>query len=144
MARPAAKAEITWAETDALAGGTVEVFRYRVKVDNSNLYLRGGPRELEHVGYHGMVYIDSRSHVVRRITQVADDVPKSSPIRDSLVSADYDYAAINGQEYLLPIGAQIAVRRGSHKASLELNTIRFRDFHRFKSTATIVPVSGQP
>ena len=136
--RPAAKSEISWFETDALGGGTVQVFKYRIAKENSNLFLRGSPREVVLVGYHGMVYIDSASHAVRRITQIADEVPKSSTIRESIVSADYDYVSISGQQYLLPIGAQIALRRGSHKSKLELNQIRFRDFHRFRSTSRIL------
>jgi hypothetical protein len=90
------------------------------------------------VGYHGMVYIDSATHGVRRILQIADDVPKNYPIHGSLISADYDYASISDQEYLLPKGAQIVLRRSSNKNKLELNQIRFRDFHRFRSTARIL------
>ncbi|MFC5862748.1 VWA domain-containing protein [Acidicapsa dinghuensis] len=136
--RPAAKAEITWVESDALGDGTVQVFKYRVAKENSNLTLRSGPMEVFLVGYHGMVYIDSATHVVRRITEIADDVPKKSLIRESLVSADYDFVSINNQQYLLPVGAQIVVRRGSLRSTLELNQIRFRDFHRFVSTSRIL------
>lgn len=144
--RPAAKSEISWVETDALGDGTVQVFKYRVAKENSNLSLRGGPLEVFLVGYHGMVYIDSATHVVRRITQIADEVPRKSPIRESLISADYDYVSISGQQYLLPIGAQIVVRRGGPRSKLELNQIRFRDFHRFRSTARILssPPTSEP
>jgi hypothetical protein len=85
-----------------------------------------------------MVYIDSATHGVRRITQIADEVPKRYPIHEALLSADYDYASISGQQYLLPIGAQIILRKGSSKNKLELNQIRFRDFHRFRSTSRIL------
>jgi VWFA-related protein len=143
--RPAAKSEISWLETDALGDGTVQVFKYRVAKENSNLVLRASSIQVIRVGYHGTVYIDSATHVVRRITQIADEVPKRSPIHESLVSADYDYISISGEQYLLPIGAQIVVRRGSHTSKLELNQIRFRDFHRFRSTSTILsstPISA--
>jgi len=136
--RPAAKPEISWFETDALGDGTVQVFKYRVVKENSNLFLRGSSTQVVLVGYHGMVYIDSATHGVRRITQTADDVPKNYPIHDAFVSADYGYVSISGQQYLLPIGAQIILRRGSHMSKLELNQIRFGDFHRFRSTARIL------
>ena len=136
--RPAAKAEISWLETDALGDGTVQVFKYRVAKENSNLALRGGDNQVVLVGYHGIVYIDSATRGVRRITQIADEVPKRYPIHEALVSADYDYVAINGLQYLLPIGAQIVLRRGSQKSKLDLNQIRFRDFHRFRSTSRIL------
>jgi len=136
--RPSAKPEISWFETDSLGGKTVQVFKYRVARENSNLYLRGGSTQVVLVGYHGMVYIDSARHGVRRITEIADEVPKGYPIRETLVSADYDYVSIGGQQYLLPIGAQIILREWSRRAKLELNQIRFSDFHRFRSTARIV------
>jgi VWFA-related protein len=136
--RPEAKAEISWYETDALGDGTVQVFKYRVAKENSAFFLRAGSMDVFLVGYHGLVYIDSTSHVVRRITQIADDVPKDSPIHESLLSADYDYASISGEQYLLPIGAQIVVRRRGRNRKLELNQIRFRDFHRFRSTSRIL------
>ncbi len=144
--RPAAKAEISWLETDALGDGSVQVFKYHIAKENSNLYLRAGPTEVVLVGYHGMVYIDSATHGVRRVTQVAEDVPKGFPIRESLVSADYDYVPIGGQQYLIPIGAQIIMRKGSNKNKLELNQIRFSDFHRFRTTMKILssgPSSAQ-
>ncbi len=143
--RPAAKAEFSWSETGALGDGTVQVFKYRVAKENSNLSLRVGPMQVIFVGYHGMVYIDSATHGVRRITQIADDVPKKYPIHEAFLSADYDYASISGQQYLLPIGAQIILRKGSSKSRLELNQIRFRDFHRYRSTSRILsstPVSA--
>ncbi len=136
--RPEAKTEISWYETDALGDGTVQVFKYRVAKENSAFFLRAGSTDVFLVGYHGLVYIDSTSHVVRRITQIADDVPKDSPIHESLLSADYDYASISGEQYLLPIGAQIVVRRRGRNRKLELNQIRFRDFHRFRSTSKIL------
>lgn len=135
--RPAAKADISWFENDALDNGTIQVFKYSVAKENSNLYLRGGDNEVVRVGYHGMVYIDSASGDVRRITQIADDVPKHYPIYGTLISTDYDYVSIGGQKYLLPIGAQVVLRH-SHKGRLELNQIAFSDFHRYRSTSRIV------
>ncbi|MGB6690495.1 MAG: hypothetical protein WBE76_21885 [Terracidiphilus sp.] len=136
--RPSAKAEISWFETDSLGDGTVQVFKYRVAKENSNLFLRASSTQVVLVGFHGMVYIDSATHGVRRITQIADEVPKNYPIHETLVSTDYDYVSIGGRQYLLPIGAQIVLRKGSRKTRLELNQIRFSDFHRFRSTARIV------
>jgi hypothetical protein len=144
--RPASKAEISWFENDALGGATVQVFKYRVAKENSNLSLRAGSMQVVLVGYHGMVYIDSATGEVRRITQIADDVPKGYPIYETLVSTDYDYASIGGQKYLLPIGAQVILRERSHRGRLELNQIRFADFHRFRSTLRILsstPASQQ-
>jgi VWFA-related protein len=139
--RPASKAEIEWTESGTLRGGVVQVFKYRVARENSNLSLRVGPTEVITVGYHGMVYIDSATHSVRRITESADDVPRTFPIRAALLTADYDYVAIGGQQYLVPIGAQVILRKGRHE--MDLNQIRFRNFHRFRSSAKILSVEPE-
>ena len=134
--RPASKAEITWYQTGTLGDDTVQIFKYRVAKKNSNLGLRVGPTELAVVGYHGLIFIDSATHGVRRITETADDVPRRFPIREALVSADYDYVTIGSQQYLVPIGAQVILRKG--RRLIELNQIRFRDFHRFRSSMKIL------
>ncbi|MDE3188053.1 MAG: VWA domain-containing protein [Acidobacteriota bacterium] len=134
--RPASKAEIVWTATDVLGNGTVEVFKYRIAQENSSLNLRVGPTEVVTVGYHGLVYIDSTTHGVRRITEIADSVPRKFPIHEAFVSADYDYVSIGDRNYLLPIGAQVILRRGSHR--LDLSQIQFRSFHRFGSTSKIL------
>lgn len=138
--RPASKAEIVWIETGVLGDGTVQVFKYRVARESSNLTLRAGPKEVITVGYHGLVYIDSATHGVRRITELADDVPRKFPIHAALVSADYDYVSIGGQDYLVPVGAQVILKRGRHET--DLNQIRFRNFHRFRSTMKILADSS--
>ena len=135
--RSSAKPEISWFENDKLGDRTVQIFKYRVAKENSNLTLRASSQEVVSVGYHGMVYVDAATGEVRRITQITDDVPKHYPIYQTLISTDYDHVSIGDQQYLLPIGAEIVLRR-SHKGSLELNQIHFSDFHRFRSVSRIL------
>jgi hypothetical protein len=134
--RSSSKAEITWKETGVLNNGTVQVFDFRVAQANSKLNLRVSATEVITVGYHGLVYIDSATHSVRRITEIADDVPKKYPIHATSVSADYDYISIGGRDYLMPVGAQIVLKKGRNETAL--NEIGFRDFHRFGSTSRIM------
>ena len=44
---------------------------------------------------------------------------------------DYDYIAINGHDYLLPVSAEMRLAIGKHQAVL--NTIEFRNYRRFGS-----------
>jgi VWFA-related protein len=134
--RPSSKAEFKWKETDMLAEGTVQVFDYRVEQENSTLNIRTSSNEVVKVGFHGQVVIDSATRNVRRISQVVDTVPKGFPVHATLVSVDYDYVAINNHDYLLPVGAQIILRRGRREA--DMNEIEFRNFRRFGSTLRIL------
>lgn len=49
---------------------------------------------------------------------------------------DYDYVAINGHDYLLPVSAEMRLLIGRHLAVL--NTIEFRNYRRFGSNMRIL------
>jgi len=119
-----------------LGDGTVQVFDYRVPAENSTFNLRASSNDVITVGYHGQVFIDTTTRMVRRITQVADNLPVKYLIREASVSVDYDYVVINNHDYMLPIGAQVILRKG--RQELDLNEIEFRNFHRFGSTMKIL------
>jgi len=134
--RPASKAEFQWKETGMLGDGVVQIFDYRVARENSIFNLRVGSNEVITVGYHGQVFIDSDTRAVRRITEIVDDVPDKFPIRGVTVSVDYDYVAINNHDYMLPVGAQVLLRKGRREE--DLNEIDYRNFHRFGSNSRIL------
>jgi len=134
--RPASKAEFQWKETGMLEDGVVQVFDYRVARENSTFVLRGSSDKVITVGYHGQVFIDNATRIVRRINQVVDDVPAKFPIQAVSVSVDYDYVVINNHDYMLPIGAQVTVKKSRHET--DLNEIAYRDFRRFSSTSKII------
>ena len=134
--RPESKADFTWKKTGILGDETVQVFDYRVASENSTFHLRTASDVVITVGYHGQVFIDSATRSVRRITEEADDVPKKCLIHAASMSVDYDYVMINKHDYLLPVGAQIMLRKGRRET--DLNEIEFRDFHRFGSNARIL------
>ena len=103
--RPESRTDFQWKETGVLHNGTVQVFDYRVARVNSIMNVGVGLTAL--VGCHGQVFIDSATHGVRRITMVADDVPKKSRLLAASVSVDYDYVGINNRDYLMPVSAEI-------------------------------------
>ena len=132
--RPSSKTDFHWKETGELGDETVQVFDYHVSRANSILDVGAGTTTW--VGCHGKVFIDSATRGIRRITMVADDIPKSSRVHATSISVDYNYVAINHHDYLLPIAAQIEV---SHdRRETDLNQIHFHNFHRFSSTAKLV------
>jgi VWFA-related protein len=133
---PSAKADFKWKETDTLGNGTVQVFDYNVAKANSAFSV-GGPNGLQpNVNFHGKVYIDSATHSVRRVTLIADDLPKDFPTRATTIIVDYDYVSINAHDYLMPISAEVSLLEGRHEALL--NTIEFRDYRRFGSNVKIL------
>jgi hypothetical protein len=132
--RPSSKTEFQWKETGLLGDGTVQVFDYHVTRAHSILNVGGDKTTF--VACHGQVFVDSATRGVRRITMVADDVPKASRVHAASVSVDYDYVAIKDHDYLLPVSAQVEVNHD--RGASDLNQIEFRNFHRFSSTARLL------
>ena len=137
-----ANAEFQWKETDALGTGTVQVFDYHVDQKNSEFAVVGMNNKEVMVGFHGQVFIDPVAHNVRRITLIADDLPKDFPTHYTSIAVDYDYVLINTHDYLMPISAQLRLQQGRHEAVQ--NSIEFRNYRRFGSSMRIVDTGAQP
>lgn len=132
---PSSKADFKWRETAALGSGTVQVLDYRVARENATIAL-GETNRRVFVGFHGLVYIDSATMGVRRITLNADDVPRDFSLRSSSMTVDYDYVAIGTHDYLVPVQASVGVTQGKRKAVL--NEIVFRNYKRYASQTKIM------
>jgi hypothetical protein len=74
--------------------------------------------------------------MVRRMTKEADHAPPKYPIQAALISVDYDFVVLNDHDYMLPISAQVILKRGNRQ--LDMNEIRFRNFRRFGSNLRIL------
>jgi hypothetical protein len=133
---PTAQAEFKWKETDTLGNGTVQVFGYHVPVDNSKFYITGSNNMEIKVAFHGLVYIDTATHSVRRVTLIAEDIPKDFPTHSSAMAVDYDYVVINTHDYLVPVGAEVSLKQGKHEAVM--NTMEFRNYRRYGSNLRIL------
>ena len=135
---PAANAEFEWKEKGMLGGAAVDVFTYRVGQKDSKFSVTALPDMPLLVAFHGMVYIDSATRSVRRISIEAEDIPEKSPVHASAVTIDYGYVAINNHDYLMPVHGQMNMQLG--KREKIQHRIEFRDYHRFGSEARIVGV----
>lgn len=133
---PSSKTEFHWKETGTLGDGTgnVQVLTFRVDHENASLDLSEG-NETVGVGFHGLVYIDSTTSGIRRITLEADGLPRTFAMHAASMTVDYDYVAIGGRDYLLPVRSSVGLQR--HHKKLELNEIVFRNYRRFSSRTKI-------
>ncbi|MGA2651583.1 MAG: VWA domain-containing protein [Terracidiphilus sp.] len=129
--RESSKAEFKWKEAASLNGAMVQVFDYRVDRGNSSFSVTGLDGKQMIVGFSGQVFIDSNTRRVRRVTLKADDLPANIPTQSTAMDVDYDYVAINGLKYLMPVSAELDVKKGPREALT--NTMEFRDFKRFGS-----------
>ncbi len=133
---PSAKAKFTWKESDVLDGQPVQVFAFQVAAANSNFDLTGPNNSQHAVAFHGLLYLDTATRSVRRITIDADDIPETLLVRASSISVDYSWVMINNHDYLLPIRGAVSLREGRHQAVL--NEFEFRNYRRFGSQIRIL------
>jgi VWFA-related protein len=133
---PSSKTEFTWKEAGSLGdgGATLQVLSYRVARENATLDLSESNNTIG-VGFHGLVYIDAATGGVRRITVQADNLPRDFSMHAAAMTVDYDYVAIAGRDYLLPVSSTVSLLR--HRKQLELNEIAFRNYRRFASRTKI-------
>lgn len=133
--RLSSKADFQYRENATLGSGTVLVLSYRVARENSNFGLSDSNQQIS-VGFHGLVYIDSLTSSVRRITVEADSVPGNFSLRSTSITVEYDYIAIGTHDYLVPIRAEVSLTQGKRKGIL--NEIEFRNYKRYASQAKII------
>ena len=112
----------------------MQVLSYRVARENATIVLKHGSDQLG-VGFHGLVYIDAATGGVRRVTLQADGLPSTFAYRSAAMTVDYDYVAIAGRDYLLPVHSTVTLQRG--RRQVELNEITFRNYRRFASRTKI-------
>jgi hypothetical protein len=131
-----AQTEFKWKETDTLGNGTVQVFNYHVPQANSGFFITGSNNLEIKVAFHGLVFIDAATHSVRRVTLIAEGIPKEFPTHSSAMAVDYDYVVINAHDYLVPVSAEVSLRQGKHEAVM--NTMEFRNYRRYGSNLRIL------
>ena len=85
--------------------------------------------------YTGYIHIDPASLSVRRLILAADQLPDKFPIRESVLSIDYDYVPIGGQQFIVPVQATLFVREKAHY--LRKNEITFSNYRKFTAESKI-------
>jgi len=134
---PEVKAEFAWKELASIGDHTCQVFSFHVEAKKSKYALRAGSNGAlrRNVGFHGVVYIDSNSYSVRRVSIEAENVPVSFPVTASSLWVDYDLMQVGDHDYMLPVSAEVLARTGKHR--MTRNEITFRDYRRFGAESSI-------
>ena len=132
---PTSKAEFQWKETDLLNDDPVQVFEYRVKLENSSFSITASNSQMLKVGFRGLVYLDETTRAVRRLTMEATDIPEDFPTRFAVFSLDYDYVAIGDHDFLMPSSGSVKV--GTGKKMVVLNEFEFKNYHKLGAESTI-------
>ena len=131
---PETQAEFTWDRWGKLRGRIVHVFTYKVAQSRSQWHINYDKRLDIIAGYTGLLYVDKDSPMIHRVTLQAQDIPVSFPIQQASTILDYDVANISGNDFILPLRAEVRMREGK---MLIRNEVEFRMYRKFGAEATI-------
>jgi hypothetical protein len=128
------KADFAWLRWATLRGKRAHVIAYRVGQANSEWRI-SYQRSLDYVpGYKGLIYVDSDTGMVMKVTLEAEGIPPSFPIQQASQTLDYDYIDIAGQPFMLPLRSEMRMRESKLLAK---NEVEFRMYRKFGAEAVI-------
>ena len=104
-------------------------FAYHVDQSRSQWHITyANPRMDIIPAYHGLIFVDPKSHAVLRVTLTADNIPATFPIHSVETILDYDYADISGHTFLLPIKDETLSRLDDVLSKLETEFHNYRKY----------------
>jgi hypothetical protein len=131
--RPEAAAKYKWAGRAMTGGVLCDVFDLDVPLERSNFVLTFNMRQ-EVAGFHGRVFVDEDSGLVRRIVMQGAGLPKDFGLQSPTFSLEYGMVHIAGDDHLLPLRSVLQVRQGKQVVR---NETTFRDYLKFDAASEI-------
>jgi hypothetical protein len=133
--KPESKTTLVWERWATLRGRRMHKIVYRVDQKNSefSVYDQGSGRHLV-AGYHGEVFVDAETKAVMRIQLTLDGL-ENFPVRHVDQTLDYDFVDISGQQFVLPVRAELNSRMVDYQSQ---NVTEFRRYSKFGAEATII------
>jgi hypothetical protein len=141
---PESHTEFEWLRWGTWRGRRVHVYEFRVPQRYSQYTILSVDTGRQIVaGYHGLIFADRDSKRVMRIKLDADTIPRDFPIQNVSLDLQYDFANIAGQDFVLPLKADL---RSSQGRLLTWNDVEFHLYRRFEADTSITfdPVGEIP
>ena len=132
--QPETEATFRWLRWGKLRGHMAHVYEYHVRKEKSKWAITFEKSLTTVPAYSGLLYVETDTNMVLRVTLTAENIPPSFPIQEAHTVLDYDYADISGRQYLLPIKFLMRMRQGK---MLVKNDVEFRLYRKFGTETTI-------
>jgi hypothetical protein len=132
---PGTEARFEWDHWGTLRKKPVMAFSYHVSQSRSQYRLVVEDAKLSIItAYRGLVEVDPKTHVVMRVTTIAENIPPDFPIRKAEDDLFYDYQEISGHTFLLPLKSQVFMTGGEVLTRLDEE---FRLYRKYSADAGI-------
>jgi hypothetical protein len=123
------QAHFEWDHWATLRSRLAMAFAYRVEQARSQWHINFD-RRLDIVpAYHGLVYVDDKTHEILRVTLAAEGIPADFPVKVADTTLDYNYQDISGHTFLLPYTARTLM---SAEGYLTRNDEEFRIYRKYQ------------
>ena len=130
---PDSGTKFQWDHWTHLRKRVTQVYSYRTTRDRSHSEIGVSGHRVK-TGRRGFIYADNETQMVMRIVGEAVEIPGGFPVTAEWSMLDYDYATISGQQFLLPLRADMRM----DTARLDVkNVIEFKDYRKFTGESTI-------
>ncbi len=123
-----------WDHWATLRGRRMYVFAYDIDQAHSKYHITWDRTQHVMPAYRGLIYVDTDTNMIMRITQEPYDLPASFPVQAVKETLDYDFQKIGSGEFLVPMKAVISSRTPTF---LTKNDIEFRLYQKFGTESTI-------
>ena len=132
---PGTEARFEWDHWGTLRTKRVMAFSYHVSQSRSQYRLVVEDAKLSIItAYRGLVEVDPDTHVVMRVSTIAENIPADFPIRKADDVLDYDFQEISGHTFLLPMKSQVLMSGGEVLTRLDEE---FRLYRKYSADADI-------
>lgn len=121
------QARFEWDHWATLRGKLAMAFAYHVEQARSQWHITVGKADII-PAYHGLIFVDAKSHEVVRVTLEADNIPAGFPVRWVQTILDYDYADIAGHTFLLPKVDETLTRTDQYLSKLDTSFHNYRKY----------------
>jgi hypothetical protein len=122
-----------WAGRSMTLGVLCQVFEIEVSKATTNFVLHYGTM-VEPVAYHGRVFIDDETGMVRRLTIEGTGLSKDFGLQSPSLSLDYGMVKIGEEDYLLPLRSVLQLRQAK---VFVRNEAVFRGYRKFGAESHI-------
>jgi hypothetical protein len=127
--------DFSWDHWATLRGKRMYVFGYKVRTARSKytIYHYESRRKIV-AGYRGLIYADTDSKQVMRLTLDCEDLPADYPIQQVSLVLDYKPQMISDREFILPYHSDLHSREGQF---MVWNETTFRNYRRYSADTSI-------
>jgi len=123
-----------WLRYGTLRGRLMHVFFYSVARERSEWTLKYQDLDPVIAAHEGLIYVDHDTELIMRIAMETKEIPSSYPLSKAWTTLDYDFTPIGGDEFVLPLRAEVRMRAAK---MLSRNEVEFRLYRKYGADTTI-------